>query len=181
MAARVESLTRDMAGAFRLLVSDARARVQDAAMSYGFDDVQRRLRGAVARACDASGALEKISVRRLSVERRRLDALSCRLSPAGVAARTSRARVRLTALRAGSEASARARLEEARSRLAVAAAALDAMSPLAVLRRGYALAEGEGGRLLRAARSVGVGGRVRVRLAEGALRCRVEEVEVEGN
>jgi exodeoxyribonuclease VII large subunit len=94
-----------------------------------------------------------------------------------VAARASRTRVRLAALRTGAEAAAHARLEEARTRLAVCAAALDALSPLAVLQRGYALAEGEGGRLLRAAPSVGVGERVRVRLAEGALCCRVEEVE----
>ena len=177
VASRVEGLTRDMAVAFRLRLGDARARVQDAAMSYGFDDVQRRLRAATARARDASGTLGRISTQRLARQRRRLDALSCRLSPAGVSARAARARARLAALRTGSVAQARARLEEARSRLAVAAAALDALSPLAVLQRGYALAEGEGGRLLRAAPSVGVGERVRVRLAEGALRCRVEEVE----
>ncbi|HEX7175264.1 MAG TPA: exodeoxyribonuclease VII large subunit, partial [Pyrinomonadaceae bacterium] len=177
VAARVEGLTRDMAVAFRLRLGDARVRVQDAAMSYGFDDVRSRLRSATARAGDASSVLERISTQRLVRERRRLDALTCRLSPASVSRRASRTRLRLAALRTGTETTVRARLEEARSRLAVAAAALDALSPLAVLQRGYALAEGEGGRLLRAAPSVAVGERVRVRLAEGALRCRVEEVE----
>ena len=67
--------------------------------------------------------------------------------------------------------------DDARRRLGLAAASLDAMSPLAVLGRGYALATDAGGRVLRSARGVRAGEAVRVRLAEGSLRCRVEEVE----
>ena len=51
------------------------------------------------------------------------------------------------------------------------------MSPLAVLGRGYALATDEKGRVLRSAQGVSAGAVVRVRLAEGSLRCRVEETE----
>jgi exodeoxyribonuclease VII large subunit len=47
------------------------------------------------------------------------------------------------------------------------------------LGRGYALAEDERGRLLRSSGGVAAGEGVRVRLAEGSLRCRVEEVEGE--
>ena len=177
VAAYVQGRTRDMFSAVRLRLLDARSRVQEAAMSHGFDDVQRRLREASARACDASARLERLSSQKLEQARRRLDAVARRLSPARTAARAANARVRLTALRSSVEAAARSQLEEARSRLAVAAAALDAMSPLSVLKRGYALAEGPRGNLLRSAGSVGVGVRVRVRLAEGALQCRVEEVE----
>jgi len=57
--------------------------------------------------------------------------------------------------------------------------ALDAMSPLAVLGRGYALAQDARGSVLRDASKVGAGERVRVRLSRGALSCRVEEVEGE--
>jgi exodeoxyribonuclease VII large subunit len=46
-----------------------------------------------------------------------------------------------------------------------------------VLGRGYALASDERGRVLRSARDARAGARVRVRLSEGALGCRVEEVE----
>jgi exodeoxyribonuclease VII large subunit len=94
-----------------------------------------------------------------------------------MAAAASRSRVRLTLEGAALEAAASARLDDSRSRLAVAAASLDAMSPLAVLGRGYALAQDARGKLLRSSRTVSVGERVRVRLSEGALRCRVEEVE----
>jgi exodeoxyribonuclease VII large subunit len=53
------------------------------------------------------------------------------------------------------------------------------MSPLAVLGRGYALAHDARGRVLRDASKVAEGERVRLRLARGALSCRVEAVEGE--
>jgi exodeoxyribonuclease VII large subunit len=59
----------------------------------------------------------------------------------------------------------------------VTAASLDALSPLAVLKRGYSIAQDEQGRLVREARSVGVGDHLRLQLAEGSLRCRVLEME----
>jgi exodeoxyribonuclease VII large subunit len=48
-----------------------------------------------------------------------------------------------------------------------------------VLGRGYALTQDARGHVLRSSRRVRVGERVRVRLAEGQLLCRVEEVEDE--
>ena len=96
-----------------------------------------------------------------------------------MASSASRSRVSLTLQRAALEAAAHSRLEDARARLSVAVASLDALSPLAVLGRGYALAQDERGAVLRESRAVKTGERVRVRLASGALRCRVEEVEGE--
>jgi exodeoxyribonuclease VII large subunit len=61
-------------------------------------------------------------------------------------------------------------------RLAALAGRLEGANPLGILARGYALVTRErDGRLLRAADQVSEGERVRVRLAKGALRCRVEE------
>ena len=57
------------------------------------------------------------------------------------------------------------------------AASLDALSPLAVLQRGYAIAESEDGRLLRDARAISVGDSVRVRLAKGRIDARVEQIK----
>lgn len=68
-------------------------------------------------------------------------------------------------------------LQEARERLGLAAASLDALSPLAVLQRGYAIAQDASGTPLRDAASVSTGDQVRVRLAKGSLQTRVEAVE----
>ena len=68
-------------------------------------------------------------------------------------------------------------LQEARERLGLAAASLDALSPLAVLHRGYAIAQDASGKPLRDAASVAAGDEVSVRLAKGRLNTRVETVE----
>jgi exodeoxyribonuclease VII large subunit len=68
-------------------------------------------------------------------------------------------------------------LQEARERLGLAAASLDALSPLAVLHRGYAIAQDPSGKPLRDAASVAAGDQVSVRLEKGKLNTRVETVE----
>ena len=67
------------------------------------------------------------------------------------------------------------RLERERGRLAGLAAALDAMSPLKVLGRGYAIARKEDGTLVRSRTQAAPGEALEVRVSDGALRCRVEE------
>jgi exodeoxyribonuclease VII large subunit len=62
-------------------------------------------------------------------------------------------------------------------RLGLAAASLDALSPLAVLQRGYAIAQTQDGKLVRDAKLVSVGDSIKVRLADGRLAARVESVE----
>ena len=61
-----------------------------------------------------------------------------------------------------------------RERFARLAAALDALSPLKVLSRGSALTTDGAGRVLASVSGVEPGDNVTVRLADGALRCRVE-------
>jgi exodeoxyribonuclease VII large subunit len=70
----------------------------------------------------------------------------------------------------------RRRLDVAHRDLAQLAAGLRTMSPLQVLERGYALATGPRG-VITAAEQVAVGEPVRVRLARGAIDCRVERVD----
>ena len=60
-----------------------------------------------------------------------------------------------------------------RSRLSALAAALDAMSPLKVLARGYSLTQDEGGRLLTSTDQVQPGQGIQVRLSDGSLDCTV--------
>jgi exodeoxyribonuclease VII large subunit len=179
IAGYLERLTHGLFNAARYRVIGERARVQETAMSPGFDEVRMRLRVAREEADAARHGLERRIVELTARARRRLEVAARRLSPARMSSSAARARVRLTTAGAGLESASRVRLEEARSRLAVAAASLDAMSPLAVLGRGYALAHSERGEILRTSSAVRAGERVRVRLAEGALRCRVEEVEGE--
>lgn len=61
-----------------------------------------------------------------------------------------------------------------RERLARLAAALDAMSPLKVLGRGYAIARTGDGQVLTSVEQAAPGDEVVLRLSDGALDCRVE-------
>ncbi len=61
------------------------------------------------------------------------------------------------------------------ARLAEAAARLDALSPLAVLARGYAIARGPTGAVLRSANEVAPGEDVRIHLQRGEIVARVTE------
>ncbi len=69
------------------------------------------------------------------------------------------------------------RIESARSQFGVAAAELDAMSPLRTLERGYAIAQNARGAIVREASAVSAGDELHVRLWKGAVDCRVEEIE----
>jgi exodeoxyribonuclease VII large subunit len=65
------------------------------------------------------------------------------------------------------ERALKSRVAEPQRRLSELAAALDALSPLAVLERGYSLATAAGGRLVRDAAEVSVGDRVELRFHRG--------------
>jgi len=171
--------TRDLWRAIKYRLLADKTRVQDAAMSYGFDEVRERLRALNEETSAATRRLEQLMARASERARRRLESAVRRLSPTRASARASDARGRLIAARAALQASIAAHVDDARARLEVAVAQLDALSPLDVLKRGYALAEDETGRTLRWAHAVKRGERVRVRLARGVLRCRVEDVEDE--
>ena len=66
------------------------------------------------------------------------------------------------------------RLAEARQGFVRAAVSLDALSPLKVLGRGYAVASDESGNVLRFAAEAEIGQRIGLRLRDGSLGCIVE-------
>lgn len=66
-------------------------------------------------------------------------------------------------------------IENRRSRLARGVTALDALSPLKVLTRGYAVALDKQGTAVRDSASLHIGDTLQVRFAQGEALCRVEE------
>ena len=74
-------------------------------------------------------------------------------------------------------ATARGRLEDHQRRFTRLTAALDALSPLKVLGRGYAMAQTIDGTILRDSRQVSAGDKIHVKLAQGSLECAVESRE----
>jgi exodeoxyribonuclease VII large subunit len=168
---------QNMQRLMRYKIVNARTRVQQQALSQAFDEVRGRLRDAAAATNSARHRLQILLSQTVRNAHLRADALSSSLAPAQLRARFTEARVRFESAYTGCNIAIENQLEEAKKRLGLAAASLDALSPLAVLQRGYAIAQTEDGRLLHDAKLVSVGDSVRVRLASGRLGARVESVE----
>jgi len=129
--------------------------------------------------CDAILSLSlrvgRAAARRLDEERRRLSDLSERSvlkSPTGY---IDQKRVELDHLRAELLSAQRAALGDAQNQYVRLAASLDALSPLKVLTRGYAVATGENGKIIRKINDTDIGSAIDVSVSDGTLRCRVEE------
>ena len=69
----------------------------------------------------------------------------------------------------------RVRLHRERARFELAVGKIDALSPLAILKRGFALCRDAKGAIVKNAADVALGDSVRVTLASGELNCRVED------
>ncbi len=87
--------------------------------------------------------------------------------------RATQARGRLAAAQAALQAAMEQQLHTRRERLAGLAGRTEAMSPLAVLGRGYAVCQDRSGRVVRDSEQVERGDRVQVRLEQGQLGCTV--------
>ena len=146
------------------------------------DSARSRLDRAVLKKVSAGReSLDALASRRVLVSatgfieqrRLRLDALKTRLE--GTLGFVERLKSRLEAASARLNGAADASLAARKNEYVRLAAKLDALSPLKVLSRGYAIALDAEGRAVKDARGVAVGERLTVKLNSGALGCRVEE------
>jgi len=116
--------------------------------------------------------------RRIDRQHQRLARLSEVLRARSPQVRIALARTREARARTAATAAIRLRLGAGGRRLAELAARLDALSPLAVLGRGYSIARRESdGRIVRAAADVAVGDRLDLQLATGRIGAQVTRRE----
>ena len=126
---------------------------------------------------DLQHQLERLHPRaQIARNRAALGELESRLAGVQLALRVARARREHDALVVRRDAAMQRLLEGRRSELARLGAQMAALSPLAVLDRGYATVH-KGDAIVRDASTVGAGEQLRVRLARGGLRVTVDEVE----
>jgi exodeoxyribonuclease VII large subunit len=172
----LEHLGRQLVRLTRYRIVAARSQVQEHAMSRVFDEVRGRLRNARLNANTATHELTLLMNERVRRANQRSAELVKQLSPARLQVRVAASRSRFESAYAATTESMDTHLQQARKRLGLAAASLDALSPLAVLQRGYAIAEDASGRLLRDTSRLELGDEVGVRLSKGKFKARVSEV-----
>jgi exodeoxyribonuclease VII large subunit len=121
-----------------------------------------------------AGRLRNAMAQRLKVKAERLAWQVRRLAVAHPGSRLRQHGQRLDELERRLETALRHKLRDLRARCDAAARTLHAVSPLATLGRGYAIAtRAADGTILRAAEQVAVGEGIRVRLGEGSLAAAV--------
>ncbi len=125
----------------------------------------------------ASDALVTAMTRRLKQSRERLDYLSQRPVLRSPLASFEPRRKALALLQTRLMSAQNQNLARQRQRFVAQTAKLDALSPLKVLTRGYAVASGEDGHIIRSAAEVRPGETIRVRVSDGTICANV----IEGN
>jgi len=130
---------------------------------YELDDLRERL----------SDALTE----KLKGCERKLEEVSGRLSPVRLASKLNEKKTRLAVLDERNRAAVRKRLTAKDEQLKIGMASLNALSPLAVLSRGFSIAEDSNGAVLRSAEKIKTGDEVKILLASGKLKTRVLSVE----
>lgn len=111
--------------------------------------------------------------RRIERAQRRLSLASVALHDAGPLERINRAAERVAQLSDELVRASAARIEGAATTLRQLRLLLDALSPVRVLARGYAIVAGEGGRAVRSWRDAPIGSSLQIRLARGSLQATV--------
>lgn len=170
---RVEALAARVHRAGRFHLVHARQRYtrlsSEAVLNRLLDSVSRRDQ----RIDELNLRLNAAAIRRLRVPAQRLSVLNERLRRRNISAQIASTHRRLQGASERLVRTATRSLGANQARLGRATARLEALSPVAVLSRGYALVYGEGGVLLRSPSEIAPGQTIRARLAEGTLTAKV--------
>jgi exodeoxyribonuclease VII large subunit len=169
--------TNDLSQLMSFKLLESQNELQSLAMSPVFVEFPNQVRELRTLVEDLRGRSSSAVLERLSVLDSRLANVSGRLSPVKLAAKVGANVSRLAVLEqrhaaAGNEIAA-GRIEE----LNVAMAKLDALSPLAVLNRGFSITENDRGEILRDTGQVKAGEKLKIRLARGKLEAEVLSTE----
>jgi exodeoxyribonuclease VII large subunit len=155
-------------------VADARAATPSNAAELAAPDMSE-IRGRLASLeLRAAQALRRV----LSARRARLDALASRRCLTDPMSYIDDKRQLADITRERLATAAAFTLHRGRERFARAAASLDALSPLKVLGRGYAIVRAPAGSIVKASSDVAPGDIITVRLQKDEMKCRVCESEI---
>ena len=174
VTARIDRLAHRVAAAMHSRLGRLESRLRTLEARPGYAGVQARLAMRGRRAADLTHRLGRMMRADLSARERRYQQLRLTLETFDLRRRLAAVRTRLVAADGRLAGAATKRQHGYDARLRNAAARLDALSPLAVLGRGYAVCwNADRTRVVRDAAAVAAGEAVRVTLDRGELECRV--------
>ena len=127
-----------------------------------------------------SGAMVSLMTRQIRAARQHLNVLAKSPSLASPVGYLNQKRQNLTLLKNRLISAETRKLEVEKRRFVELTAKLDAMSPLKVLTRGYAMAQNVAGQVIRSVSQVSAGDRITVRLSDGCLDATVTDRKENG-
>jgi exodeoxyribonuclease VII large subunit len=152
-----------------------RIRAQLERLRARLGEPRRRILEQSQRFDELAAAAERFMRRRVTTERAQIERLARRLRGQHPSRVLGLCRARIAPLEPRLATAMRRQLQAARRETVRLGARLEALSPLAVLERGYAIASRADGGIIRRAGDVAVGDSMTVRLHEGAVRATVDE------
>ncbi|HVF89702.1 MAG TPA: exodeoxyribonuclease VII large subunit [Blastocatellia bacterium] len=172
--AQIRGLNDAMAGAVRYRLLQLQNDLSEVESSRAFNEVSALIQSCSQRLDSASYSLENAFRAAIKRGRASHEATALRLRDSDVRRDMIERRGEVAVLSERLKAAGRARVEGESEKLAVQAVRLNALSPLAVLGRGYAIAFDSDGRIIKRSADTSSGSRLRIRLGEGEVECTVD-------
>jgi exodeoxyribonuclease VII large subunit len=160
---------------YKLLHS--RASLQELALSPVFTQFPQKIKDWRYETEDLTGQIKDALAEKLRRAENRFEAVKSRLSPIKLASKLNDKKTRLAVLQARQISAARKMIDVKDENLKIEMRALDALSPLAVLRRGYSITVNEKGEIISSVSQIKQNERVQIRLSDGKLKAGVLETE----
>ena len=154
-------------------VADVRASTPSNAAELAVPDINEFSEGLHSYEIRSRQAMAK----RLAALRTKLDSISGKRVMQDPAASIDNRRIELDRSRDRLVSAQEHILSEKKHEFVRLTAALDAMSPLKVLSRGYSITTGSGGKNIKSVNEIHAGDKLTVRLADGTAGCTVDDVE----
>jgi exodeoxyribonuclease VII large subunit len=156
---------------------ESRSILQELALSSVFSEFPQNIKDQKYEIEDLTEQLRDLFAEKLDKHERNLQSLTSRISPIKLASRLNDQKTRLAVLQQKQIAAARETINGKDEKLKIRVASLDALSPLAVLSRGFSITETSNGEILRDSKNVKQYDKVKIRLARGTIEAQVLSAE----
>lgn len=173
---RIDALYRRLKAAAQRLLTAQLEKLTQLERRLGSQHPGRRLRDRSQRLDELEARLQRAARLVISNRHSHVEQTQQRLLTASPEKRINDARRHLERLLQLLQRGIDSRLHNTRQNLAATSRALHAVSPLATLERGYAVAHHPDGSIIRNSQEVRIGDRICTRLGQGALDCTVEQL-----
>lgn len=169
----VRQRTQDLFQLINYKILQSRTDLQKLALASVFVEFPGKIKDWRYETEDLQARMQSAFADKLKISEKNLDKITARLSPLKLSAKVSENQKRLALLEQRTISAVKKTIDAKDENLKIEMASLDALSPLSVLKRGFSIAENERGEILRDAKNIKVGDRVKIRLAKGRIEAQV--------